>query len=382
MTAYRYLVGTTLLSTARVLRRAGRRKLDKEKNQMRLLSLWKGILGKGASFATLGALAATLPLSGQISLTGAGATFPQPIYQKWFNNYQSIGNVQINYQPIGSGGGIKGVTEGTVDFGASDAPLTDAQLEAYKAKNKHGILLFPTVLGAAVPTYNIPGVSQVINFTPEALAGIFLGTVKKWNDPALTAANKGVKLPDMDIVVVHRAESSGTTYCWTDYLSKVSSSWKSSVGKNTSVNWPTGLGAKGNDGVTGQIKQQPGSIGYVELIFAVNNKLPYGKVKNKSGEFVKADLASVTAAAAALKDMPADFRVSITDGEGKGVYPISTFTWLLVPDKIEDPSKKKAITGFLSWAITKGQDQVEALDYARLPTSVVAKEKVQIGKIQ
>jgi phosphate transport system substrate-binding protein len=349
---------------------------------MTLSTLWKGILGKCAGFATLGALAAALPLSGQISLTGAGATFPQPIYQKWFNNYQSVGNVQINYQPIGSGGGIKGVTEGTVDFGASDAPLTDAQLESYKAKNKHGILLFPTVLGAAVPTYNIPGVNQVINFTPEALAGIFLGTVKKWNDPALTGANKGVKLPDMDIVVVHRAESSGTTYCWTDYLSKVSSSWKSSVGKNTSVNWPTGLGAKGNDGVTGQIKQQPGSIGYVELIFAVNNKLPYGKVKNRSGEFVKADLASVTAAAAALKEMPADFRVSITDGEGKGVYPISTFTWLLVPDKIEDASKKKAITGFLSWAISKGQDQVEALDYARLPSSVVAKEKVQIGKIQ
>jgi phosphate transport system substrate-binding protein len=237
-------------------------------------------------------------------------------------------------------------------------------------------------MGGAVPTYNLPGVSQSLNFTPEALAGIFLGTVKKWNDPALAGANPGVKLPDTDIVVVHRSEGSGTTYCWTDYLSKASSEWKTKVGKGASVDWPTGLGAKGSDGVAGLLKQQPGSIGYVELIFAVKNHLSYGSVKNKSGVFVKADLASVTAAAAALKEMPADFRVSITDQAGKAVYPISTFTWLLVPDKFEDAAKQKAVTGFLKWAITKGQDAVEALDYARLPAAVAAKEEKQIALIK
>jgi phosphate transport system substrate-binding protein len=328
------------------------------------------------------ALAVSLPLSAQVGLTGAGATFPQPIYQKWFNDYQSIGNVQINYQPIGSGGGIKGVTEGTVDFGASDAPLTDAQLKTYKEKNKHDVLLFPTVLGAAVPSYNLPGVTAELNFTPEALAGIYLGTIKKWNDAAIAKPNPSVKLPDTDIVVLHRADASGTTYCWTDYLSKVSPEWKSKVGTNTSVDWPTGLGAAKNDGVAGLLKQQEGSIGYVELIFAVKNHLPYGKVKNKSGEFVKADLKSVNAAAAAMKEMPDDFRVSITDGLGKTVYPISTFTWLLVPDTFSDSAKQKAMTGFLKWAIGKGQDDVESLDYAKLPKSVVAKEEKQIAKIK
>lgn len=317
-----------------------------------------------------------------VSLTGAGATFPAPIYQKWFSDYKSIGNVEINYQPIGSGGGIKNVTDGTVDFGASDAPLSDEQLNAFKSKNGHGVLLFPTVLGAAVPSYNIPDVTAELNFTPQALAGIFLGTVKKWNDPAITGPNKGVKLPDMDIVVVHRSEGSGTTYCWTDYLSKISPEWKSKVGKNASVDWPVGLGAKGNDGVSGLLKQQAGAIGYVELVYAVKNHLAYGKVQNQAKEFVKADLKSVTAAAASMKEMPADFRVSITDPPGKGAYPISTFTWLLVPEVFKEAQKGNAMKGFLKWAISKGQDEVEGLDYARLPKSVVAQEEKQLASIR
>jgi phosphate transport system substrate-binding protein len=332
------------------------------------------------SFAVL-ACSAAQPLVAQVSLTGAGATFPAPIYQKWFSDYQSIGQAQINYQANGSGGGIKAVTEGTVDFGASDMPMTDEQLSAYKSKHGFAVMMFPTVLGAAVPTYNVPGVSQELNFTPEALAGIFLGTVKNWNDPAIAKANPGVKLTNLKIVVVHRSDGSGTTFCWTDYLSKVSTEWSSKIGKNTSVDWPTGLGAKGNDGVTGLIKQQPGSIGYVELIYAVKNKLPYGRVKNKSGEFIKADLASVTAAASGLKTIPDDFRISITDAATKGAYPISTFTWLLVPSKFSDAAKGKAMAGFLKWAITNGQNSVEALSYSKLPSGIVAKEQKAISSI-
>lgn len=350
---------------------------------MSLLRSMRYVRGNLALAVYVSAIAAALPLTAQVSLTGAGATFPAPIYQKWFNQYQSIGNVQINYQPIGSGGGIKSVTEGTVDFGASDAPLSDQQLETYKEKhNQHPVLLFPTVLGAAVPSYNIPGVRETLNFTPETLAGIYLGTITKWNDKAITSANPGIKLPNMDIIVLHRSEGSGTTYCWTDYLSKISSEWKSKVGKNTSVDWPVGLGAKGNDGVAGLLKQQQGAIGYVELIYAVNNKIPYGKVKNASGKFVMADLASVTAAAAASKQMPADFRVSITNESGAGVYPISTFTWLLVPSYWSDQSKKNAMVGFLKWAITTGQNDVESLQYAKLPASVVTKEQAQINQIK
>lgn len=327
-------------------------------------------------------LAAAVPLCAQTNLTGAGATFPAPIYQKWFSEYQSVGKVQINYQANGSGGGIKAVTEGTVDFGASDMPMTDEQLKAFKEKNNSDVLLFPTVLGAAVPTYNVPGVTGELNFTPQVLAGIFLGTIKTWNAPQIKKANPNAKLPDDKIIVVHRSDGSGTTFCWTDYLSKVSPEWSSKVGKNTSVNWPTGLGAKGNDGVAGVIKQQKGSLGYVELIYAIKNHLSYGNVQNKSGEFVKADLKSVTAAAAAAKEMPADFRVSITNESGTGVYPISTYTWLLVPAKISDAGKKKALTGFLKWAITTGQGSVESLDYAKLPQSVVSKEERQIAQIK
>jgi phosphate transport system substrate-binding protein len=333
----------------------------------------------------ISAIAAALPLAAQTGLTGAGATFPAPIYQKWFNNYQTVdSSVQINYQAIGSGGGIKGVTDGLVDFGATDGPMTDEQLKAYKDKHGFDVLHFPTVLGAAVPTYNIPGVTEELNFTPEALAGIFLGTITNWNDPAITKPNPNVKLPALKIIVAHRSDGSGTTYVWTDYLSKVSPAWKSKVGApNTSVNWPVGLGAQKNDGVAGIIKGQKGSIGYLELIYAVKNHLTYGKVKNQAGVFVKADLASVTAAAAAAaKTMPADFRVSITDPSGKDAFPISTFTWLLIPSKISDPVKKKALVGFMKWSITTGQNSVEALDYAKLPSQVVAKEEKAIALIQ
>jgi len=317
-------------------------------------------------------------------INGAGATFPYPIYSKWFDMYHGKNpNLQFNYQSVGSGAGIKQVTEGTVDFGATDGPMNDDQLKAYQDKHGSGILHFPTVLGAAVPTYNVKGVTSTLNFTPEALAGIFLGKVTKWNDPVIADANKGTNLPAEDIVVVHRSDGSGTTYIWTDYLSKISDEWKSKVGKGTSVNWPVGLGGKGNEGVTGQIKQTPNSIGYVELIYAVQNNIPYGTVKNSSKNFVKADLASVTAAAAAAsKEMPDDFRVSITNASGNNAYPIASFTWLLIPEKIQDAGKRDAIKNFLKWMMTEGQGSVEALSYAKLPKEVVAKEEKAISKIQ
>jgi phosphate transport system substrate-binding protein len=319
-----------------------------------------------------------------LSINGAGASFPYPMYSKWFDEYhKKNGNIQINYQSIGSGGGIKQVTEGTVDFGASDGPMNDDQLKAFQDKHGFGILHFPTVLGADVPAYNIPGVSAELTFTPDAIAGIFLGKITKWNDPAIAGANAGVKLPANDIVVVHRSDGSGTSYIWTDYLSKVSDDWKNKVGKGTSVNWPVGLGGKGNEGVTGLIKQTPNSFGYVELIYAIQNSMPYGKVKNSSGTIVKADLASVTAAAAgAAKDMPADFRVSITNAPGKNAYPISSFTWLLIPSKFSDASKRDAIKGFVSWMLTDGQNDTEALSYAKLPKEVVAMEKQALAKVQ
>jgi phosphate transport system substrate-binding protein len=316
-------------------------------------------------------------------INGAGATFPYPIYSKWFDEYHKANGTQINYQSVGSGAGIKQVTEGTVDFGASDGPMNDEQLKAYKAKNGAGILHFPMVLGAVVPTYNVPGVSGTLNFTPEALSGIFLGRISRWNDPAIANANKGANLPANDIVVIHRSDGSGTTYIWTDYLSKVNPDWKDKVSKGTSVNWPVGLGGKGNEGVTGLIKQTPNSIGYVELIYAAQNKVPYGSVKNSAGEFVKADLASVTeAATGSVKTMPEDFRVSITNAPGKTAYPISSFTWLLIPEKFKDGTKRDALKGFLKWAITDGQGLVENLSYAKLPKEVVEKELKAIGKVQ
>ena len=316
-------------------------------------------------------------------INGAGATFPYPIYSKWFDEFHKTNSAQINYQSVGSGAGIKQVTEGTVDFGATDGPMNDDQIKAYRAKNGTGILHFPTVLGAVVPTYNVPGVNTPLNFTPEALAGIFLGRISKWNDPAIANANKGVNLPANDIVVIHRSDGSGTTYIWTDYLSKVSGDWKDKVSKGTSVNWPVGLGGKGNEGVTGLIKQTPSSIGYVELIYAAQNKVPYGTVKNSSGTFVKADLASVTeAASGAVKTMPEDFRVSITNAPGKNAYPISSFTWLLIPEKFKDGGKRDALKGFVKWAITDGQGFAENLSYAKLPKEVVDRELKAIDKVQ
>jgi len=339
----------------------------------------------GICLATL-ALALTLVVLAHaaLAINGAGATFPYPMYSKWFDEYKKKNpGVEINYQSIGSGGGIKQVTEGTVDFGASDGPMTDEQLKAFQDKHGFGVLHFPTVLGADVPTYNIPGVTSTLNFTPEALAGIFLGKITKWNDPAITGPNKGVALPASDIVVVHRSDGSGTTYIWTDYLSKVSEEWKTKVGRGGSVSWPVGLGGKGNEGVTGQIKNAPNSIGYVELIYAVSNNIAYGNVKNSSGNFVKADLASVSAAAAAAaKSMPEDFRVSITDPPGKTAYPIASFTWLLIPEKFSDGAKRDAIKNFVKWMLTEGQNYTEQLSYAKLPKEVVAKEQKALAKVQ
>jgi len=312
-------------------------------------------------------------------LNAAGATFPYPIYSKWFDVYHTAHpNVQINYQSIGSGGGIRQLLAGTVDFGASDGPMTDDQLAQSKVK----ILHFPTVLGADVPSYNISGVTGELNFTQKALSGIYLGTITKWNDPEIAKANPGVNLPGEDIVVVHRSDGSGTTYIWTDFLSKASDDWKNKVGKGTSVNWPVGLGGKGNEGVSGLVKQTPNSIGYIELIYAVQNNIPYGKVQNADGKFVKADLAGVTAAAGSLKDMPEDFRVSITNAPGAKSYPISSFTWLLIPAQISDAAKRDAIKDFLKWMLADGQKFNEGLFYAQLPKTVIGKESKAISLIQ
>jgi phosphate transport system substrate-binding protein len=317
--------------------------------------------------------------SAETNLNGAGATFPNPIYQKWFTEYHNAHNdVQINYQSIGSGGGIKQLQAGTVDFGASDGPMTDEQLSQTPVKVFH----IPTVLGAVVPTYNIQGVTGELKFSGDVLADIYLGNIKKWNDPKLAKDNPGVKFPDEDIAVVHRTDGSGTTYIFTDFLSKVSPAWKDKVGKSTSVNWPVGLGGKGNEGVSGMVKQTEGSIGYVELIYALSNKMPYGSVKNAAGQFVKASLDSVTAAAASVKDMPDDFRVSITNAPGKTAYPISSFTWLLVPAEWADAGKEKAFVDFLNWMVDKGQTMTTSLEYAPLPKSVAAKVKARIKEVK
>src|ERR1017187_2519861 len=317
---------------------------------------------------------------GPLLLNAAGATFPYPIYSKWFDVYHTQHpNIQINYQSIGSGGGIRQLQAGTVDFGASDGPMSDDQL----AQSKFKILHFPTVLGAVVPTYNVAGITGELSFTQKALAGIYLGQITKWNDSEIAKANPGVKLPSDDIVVVHRSDGSGTSYIFTDFLLKASDDWKNKVGKGTSVNWPKGLGGKGNEGVTGLVKQTPGAIGYIELIYAVQNNIPYGKVQNASGKFVKADLAGVTAAAAsAAKDMPEDFRVSITNAPGGAVYPISSFTWLLIPAQIQDAAKRDAIKDFVKWMLGPGQDYNEGLTYARLPKPVIGKELKAISLIQ
>jgi phosphate transport system substrate-binding protein len=324
-----------------------------------------------------------LPAGGQTTLNGAGATFPNPIYQKWFSEYHKLhSDVQVNYQSIGSGGGIRQITEATVDFGASDMPMTDEQLKAAQAKLNTKVLNIPTVLGADVPAYNIPGVSAELKFTPEILAGIFLGRINNWSDPAIAKANPDVKLPSQEIIVVHRSDGSGTTFIWTDYLSKVSPEWKSQVGAGTSVNWPKGLGGKGNEGVAGSIRQLPGTIGYVELIYAVQNKIAYGSVRNSAGEFVKASLDSVTAAAGSVAKMPADFRVSITNAPGKDAYPISSFTWLLVPVQAKDPARGKILADFLNWMVSDGQKMTASLSYAPLPENLVAKVKETIKQVK
>ena len=320
-----------------------------------------------------------LPVFGQTTLTGAGATFPYPIYSRWFSEFHKLhSDVEINYQSIGSGGGIRQVTAGTVDFGASDMPMNDKQLKEAKTK----ILNIPTVLGADVPAYNIPGVSGELKFTPEALAGIFLGKISKWNDKALTSVNPGVNLPDKEIIVVHRSDGSGTTFIFTDYLSKISPEWKSQVGADTSVKWPIGIGQKGNEGVAGSIRQLSGAIGYVELIYAVQNNIPYGSVRNSAGAFIKASLESVTAAAASVPKMPDDFRVSITNAPGKDAYAISSFTWLLIPAQSKDPAKGKILADFLNWMVTDGQKMTASLSYAPLPENVVAKVKEAIKLVK
>jgi phosphate transport system substrate-binding protein len=324
-------------------------------------------------------VALALPAWGQTTINGAGATFPNPIYQKWFSEYHKAhSDVQFNYQSIGSGGGIRQVLAGTVDFGATDGPMTDEQLSQAKTR----ILHIPTVLGAVVPAYNVPGVSSELKFTPQALAGIFQGKITTWNDPALAKENPGVNLPNQPIIVVHRSDGSGTTFIFTDYLSKVSPEWANGPGKGTSVKWPVGLGGKGNEGVAGQVRQLQGSIGYIELIYAVQNKIPYGVVKNSGGNYVKASLDSVTAAAASAKTIPADFRVSITNAPGKEAYPISSFTWLLVPEKSKDAGKGKILADFLNWMVDDGQKMTAELTYAPLPESVASKVKGAIKQVQ
>jgi phosphate transport system substrate-binding protein len=325
-------------------------------------------------------LTLSVPAFAQTTLNGAGATFPNPIYQKWFSEYHKAHpDVEFNYQSIGSGGGIRQVLAGTVDFGASDGPMSDEQLAQAKTK----ILHVPTVLGAVVPAYNVSGVSGEIKFTPEALAGIFLGKITNWSDKAIASANPGISFPkDEPIVVIHRSDGSGTTFIFTDYLSKVSTEWQSQAGKGTSVKWPVGLGGKGNEGVAGMIRQMKGAIGYIELIYAVQNKITYGTVRNAGGEFVKADLNSVTAAAASVKNMPADFRVSITNAPGKEAYPISSFTWLLIPAQSKDAAKGKIIADFLTWMVDDGQKMTADLTYAPLPESVVTKVKAEIKQVR
>jgi phosphate transport system substrate-binding protein len=343
--------------------------------------------GVTALFLALAAVLGTNACSGsneganaEVRLQGAGATFPNPIYQKWFSEYnKSHPNLKFDYQSIGSGGGIRQILERTIDFGGSDAPMKDEDLKAAKGE----ILHIPTVLGADVITYNVQGVSSELRLTPEAVAGLFLGTITKWNDPQIASSNPGLNLPGSEIATVHRSDGSGTTFVFTDYLSKVSSEWKERVGTGVSVNWPgKGIGAKGNEGVTGQVKQTPNSIGYVELVYAEQNKLPYASIKNSAGEFVRPALDSITAAAAGVAaQMPDDLRVSITNAPGAGAYPISSFTYLLVYKEQPDQAKGKALVDFLWWSIHDGEQMAKDLLYAPLPAEVVKKAEQKINSI-
>ncbi|MGB9415707.1 MAG: phosphate ABC transporter substrate-binding protein PstS [Acidobacteriaceae bacterium] len=323
-------------------------------------------------------LCASASVASAQKLNGAGATFPYPIYSKWFTEYSaSHPGVEINYQAIGSGAGIRQVTSGTVDFGASDGPMTDAQLAASKVKIQH----IPTVLGAVVPIYNLQGVGGGLKFSPDVLADIYLGKITSWNDARIAKDNPGVKLPSAEILVVHRSDGSGTSYIFTDYLSKVSADWKNGPGTGTSISWPRGLGAKNNQGVAGMVRQTPGAIGYVELIYALQNKIETGLVRNPAGVFQKATIDSVTAAAASMKQMPADYRVSITNAPGRDAYPISSFTWLLILSPAPDATKGKVIKDFLTWMLDH-ESEATSLDYAPLPASVVSKVKATIGQLK
>jgi phosphate transport system substrate-binding protein len=325
------------------------------------------------------ALLATTVIAQTVAITGAGATFPNPIYSKWFSEYNKLHpNVQVNYQSIGSGAGIRQITTQTVFFGATDGPMTNDQLLAAPGRLLH----FPTVLGAVVPVYNVPG-ANALKFTGPLLADIFLGKITKWDDAAIAKVNPGVTLPSSDITVVHRSDGSGTTYIWVDYLAKASPEWKQKVGVNTAVNWPVGVGGKSNDGVAALVQQTPGSIGYVELIYALQNKISYGPVQNMAGEFVNADVNSVTAAAAAaVAAMPKDFRVSITNAPGKGVYPISSFTWILLYESPKDKNQAKIFVDFMKWALGDGQKFASGLGYAPLPAGVVTQELEQLARIK
>jgi phosphate transport system substrate-binding protein len=333
-------------------------------------------------YSTLGlaVLAGATVAAQTIQINGAGATFPAPIYAKWFSEYNKLHpNIRINYQPLGSGAGIRQVAERTVFFGASDAPLTPEQLVAAPGKLLH----LPTVLGAVVPVYNVPGMSQELKFSGPVLANIFLGKITKWNDPAITAINPGVNLPGSDIVVAHRSDGSGTTYIWVDYLSKASPEFKKVVGVGTAVKWPVGVAAAKNDGVAAIVSQTPGALGYVELIYALQTKTPYGQVQNMSGKFVKASIDSVTAAAAAAaKQMPADFRVSITNAPGDAVYPISSFTWILLYQDPKDKAQAKVMVDFMKWALTDGQKFAGDMGYAPIPKNVVDLEMKTLATIK
>ncbi len=330
-----------------------------------------------AASASILIATACVALAGR-TITGAGATFPYPVYAKWFQQFKDKTGVQINYQSIGSGAGVKQLAAGTIDFGASDKPMSDKQFAQFKTRPLH----FPTVIGAVVPIYNIDGVAADLNFTGPVLAGIFLGSIRQWNDPAIASLNPSVKLPNQSIVVVVRSDGSGTTYVFTDFLAKTSPEWKRRMTVNTAVNWPVGLRQRGNEGVAGFVKLAPNSIGYVELTFAASQKMRYGLVRNSANRFVKADITSLSAAAeSAATSMPDDFRVSITDAAGELSYPIATFTWLLIPDRIEDAGTRHAITAFLNWMLTDGQPAAAPLHYAPLPKAVIVRELRAISSI-
>ncbi len=348
-------------------------KIEMVKSQM-----WIVLVGLTLALGT--GIGTPRSLCAELLLNGAGATFPYPIYSKWFDVYaEKDSSARFNYQSIGSGGGIRQISELTVDFGASDGPMTDEQMKQAKGGE---ILHFPTVLGAVVITYNLPEAGKALKLTPDIVADVFQGKVTSWNDPRIAALNPGTKLPNQEVTVVHRSDGSGTSFIFTDYLSKVSREWEQKVGRGTSVNWPAGLGGKGNEGVTGLVKQMPGGIGYVELIYALQNNLPYASVKNRAGKFIEPTIASVSAAAAgAAKEMPADFRVSITDSPDAEAYPISGFTWLLVYRDQKDKEKGQHLVDFLWWMMHEGQKDAPALHYAPLPQAVIALEEKAIEKI-